>query len=88
MKRLIDVDEFGQGIPKSKKMSDLESHRLLVVGVKYVTKEEFNTMQTDLKNQLAEQTTVLEQALLELKQVKLHLASLSGENIEAKDVEE
>ena len=88
MKRLIDVDEFGQGIPKNKKMSDLESHRLLVVGVKYVTREEFKDMQTDLKNQLEEQTTVLEQVLLELKQMTLHLASLSDESVEAKDVED
>ena len=88
MKRLIDVDEFGQGLPKNKKMSDLESHRLLTVGIKYVSKKEFSDMQTDLKNQLAEQTTVLEQALLELKQMKLHLASLSGEHIEPGDVED
>jgi len=54
----------------------------------YVLREEFTTMQTDLKEQLGEQTTVLEQALIELRQIKMHLASLSDEVIEPGDGED
>jgi len=88
MRRLSNYNEFRRGIPYSKTLTDLGTGRLHIKGVMYVTAEEFSQMQTDLKNQLEEQTTVLEQALIELRQVKLHLASLSGENIEQEDVDD
>ena len=88
MKRLVDIDEHSQGIPRNKKMSDLETGRLHVVGVQYVKQEDFEQMQTDLANQLKEQTAVVEQTLIELRQIKLHLASVSDETTEAGDGEE
>ena len=88
MKKLHDVDEFSQGIPKNKKMSDLETGRLYVVGVQYVKMEEFLEMQADLKSQLEEQKTVLEQLLIVLRQANMHLASMSDANVEAGDGEE
>ena len=86
MKRISDYDEFGQGIPKNKKMGSLSSSRLRVPG--YVTQEEFVQMQKDLEAKLEEQITVQEQTLIELRQIKLHLASMSDENIEPEDVED
>ena len=86
MKKFRDYDDFNQRIPKSKKFDDFESIRAF--NPLYVTQAEFVEMQKSLESQLKEQTTVLEQLLLELKQMKLHLASLSGETIEPKDAEE
>ena len=86
MKRLSDYDEYGQGIPKSKKMGGLGSPVVRVAG--YVTQEEFDKMHEDLTKQLKEQTSVLEKILDELKQTKLHLASISDEDVESKDTEE
>ena len=88
MKRLHDYDEFQQGIPRNKKMADLETGRLHVVGVNYVKLEDFLEMQEDLKNQLEEQKTVLEQLLIVLRQANLHLASMSDANVEAGDGED
>ena len=87
MKKLRDYDELEQGIPKNKKMSDLETGRLHVVGVQYVKQEDFDELQESLKNQLNEQATLLEQQLIELKQIKLHLASMSDEPITEEDVD-
>ena len=88
MRRLSNYDESRRGIPYSKPLTDLGTGRLHIKGVTYVTTEEFNQMQTDLKEQLSEQTTALEQALIELRQIKLHLASMSGEDIEPEDTED
>ncbi len=85
MKRLRDYDAFGQGIPINKKMSDLETGRLFVVGVQYVTQREFNEMQAELREQLAEQAVIAVKALEELQQIKLHLSSLSDAHIEPGD---
>lgn len=90
MRRLVDFDEYNQPIPKNKPFKSLESGELeqrRIRDPKYVTQEEFTEMQESLKEQLAEQTTVLQQLLLELKQSKLHLASLSGEDIDSEDIE-
>lgn len=88
MKRLHDYDKFSQGIPRNKKMSDLETGRLHVVGTTYVKLEDFEKLQTDLAEALDKQEAILEQALRELRQMKLHLASLSDANIEAGDGED
>lgn len=84
--KLLEMYLEKQGRPPIKQSVDMGSGRLVFTG-SYVTREEFNEMQTELKEQLEEQTTVLEQTLLELKQVKLHLAAISQENIEEDDVE-
>lgn len=87
MKKLADYDEFQQGIPKNKKMGDLETRRLHVVGVQYVTQEDFLKMQDELKRQLEEQATILRRTLIELQQIKLHLASMSNAAIDEADTE-
>jgi len=79
--------EERQGRPASKIIKDLDSGRSKGIPINYTTIKEFEEMQIELKEQLEEQTTVLEQTLLELKQIKLHLASLSDEDIEDDDVE-
>ena len=84
--RLVEVYPGKQGRPFTKQVVDMGSNQPAFT-ILYVTKEEFEEMQTELKEQLKEQTTVLEQALLELKQVKLHLAAISGQNTDEDDVE-
>lgn len=86
MRRLFDIDIRRQAKPQNKEMTDTGTRKILAPG--YVTQVEFDEMQIELREQLEEQTTVLEQALLELKQMKLHLASMSQEDIEPGDVEE
>ena len=83
--KLVEFYPEKQGRPTSIQSVDGGTGLPIFIG-KYVTREEFDTMQTELKEQLEEQTTVLELALIELKQVKLHLASLSGEDITDDDV--
>ena len=84
--RLVEFYPEKQGRPLTKQAMDMGSNRPTFIAL-YVTREEFEDMQTELKEQLEEQTTILEQAVLELKQVKLHLAAISQENIEEEDVE-
>ena len=84
--KLVELYSEKQGRPLTKQVADMGSSRPVFITL-YVTKEEFESMQTELREQLEEQTTVLEQALLELKQMKLHLASLSQEDIKEDDVE-
>lgn len=87
-KRLSDYDKFQQGIPINRKMADLETGRLHVVGVQYITREEFIQLQVDLENRLAEQTTLLASAIDELRLIKTHLASMSDAVVEPGDGEE
>ena len=86
MRRLSDFDEYSQAKPKNKPLSGSGSQ--IQRDANYVTVTEFEDMQTELKNQLAEQVTLLAQILSELRQSKAHLASLSGEQVEPEDVEE
>jgi len=41
-----------------------------------------------LRKQLEKQATILEELLIELRQSKLHLAAMSGEDIELEDTED
>ncbi len=83
MKRLNDYDEYEQGVPKNRPLYKKSSSRAR--DYRYVTTEEFEDMQTELRKKLEEQVTVQEQMLLELKQVKLHLASISDQTVEDDD---
>ena len=87
MKRLNDYDKYEQGIPINKPMVDMESGRLYHRGVRYVTWEEFIAMQDSLEAIVKTQTDLLFQAVVELKKTTLHLASLTDEPIDSKDVE-
>lgn len=86
-KRLADFDEYQQGIPINRKMVDLETGRVHVVGATYVTREEFIQLQTELETKINQQIDILAKALIELQQIKLHVAALSGEHIDETDVE-
>ena len=88
MKRLHDYDRFSQGIPRNKKMSDLETGRLHVVGTTYVKLEDFKELQDNLTEMLDKQETTLEQMLDEIRQLKMHLASMSDATTESGDGEE
>ncbi len=84
-KRLSDYDKFQQGIPINRKMADLETGRLHVVGVQYITREEFIQLQADLEAKLDEQISFAFLMLTELQQIKMHLASMSSETTEPGD---
>lgn len=86
MRRLRDYDEYRQGQPKNKPIeTGLTSGGRNPL---YVTTQEFEDMQTELKVKIDEQVTILERVLNELRQMKLHLASLSGETTETEDGED
>jgi len=85
--KLVEFYSEKQGRPLAKQTVDMATNLPHFTGG-YITREEFEDMQTELKEQLEEQTTVLEQALLELKQIKLHLADMSDEDISPEDAEE
>ena len=86
MKRLRDYDEYRQGIPKHKPFPSLGERSAR--NPLYVTTKEFEDMQIELTEKLAEQTQLQEQLLIELKQIKFHLAVLSEETVESSDVGE
>ena len=85
--KLVEFYPEKQGRPLTKQALDMGSNKSVSTTLYYVTKEEFEEMQTELKEQLEEQTTVLEQALLELKQIKLQLTIVSGQNVDENDME-
>lgn len=80
MKRLQDIDEFQQSVPRRRRYIDIGTGRIIHRGIRYVSWEEFVEMQTELKKQLEIQATILKQALYELKQIKYHLASVTDED--------
>ena len=80
MKRLNDIDEFQQSVPRRRRYVDIGTGRIIPRGIRYVSWEEFVEMQRELREQLEIQATILTQTLLELKQIKIHLASLSDED--------
>ena len=84
--KFVEFYEDKQGRPTTKQTADMGSNRPAFVAL-YVSREEFNEMQIELKEQIEEQTTVLEQTLLELKQIKLHLASMSQEDIDEESID-
>jgi hypothetical protein len=48
MKRLRDYDEHQQALPKNKKMSDLETGQVHIVGVKYAKLSHLNSTKAEL----------------------------------------
>ena len=88
MKRLTDFDEHSQAIPKARVLVDKGTGIVHTTGIVYVRQEEFLEMQEDLRKQLEKQATILEELLIELRQSKLHLAAMSGEDIELEDTED
>jgi len=67
MKRLKDYDEFSQGIPRSKKMVDMGTGRVHVVGGSYVKLEDFLAMQQTLQDKINEQIGLMELILKTLR---------------------
>ena len=86
-KKRADYDPFEQAKPRNKEFPDFGTGRIRTVGVQYTTRKEFIELQAELEEKINKQTDVLVKALVELQQIKLHVAALSGEPIDAEDVE-
>ena len=87
MKRLSDYDEFGQGIPKNKQMSDLETGRSHTTGPKYATLEELQELEKALTTLVEGMASKFVLVIQELQQIKLHLASMSNAEVDESDTE-
>lgn len=74
-----------QGRPYSPPTRDLETGETSLYSSYISLWEEYVELQTLLDDLLNEQIQKMQQTLIELKQIKLHLASLSGEAISKED---
>jgi len=77
-----------QGRPQTPESIDLETGRGALYSNYVILKEENVALEALLDKLLNEQIQQLEKLLIEARQVKLHLASLSGEHINEQDAEE
>lgn len=73
--------------PIRRELIDLESGQTLELSSYLALKEEYDRVETVLKDLLGEQIQKLTELLIEAKQAKLHLASMSEEDIDEEDVE-
>ena len=76
-----------QGRPAALETIDLESGQTLHQLGYISLKEEYDKVEALLDKLLSEQIQKVTEVLIELKQIKLHLASMSEEDISEKDVE-
>ena len=76
-----------QGRPFSRQVIDAGTN-LPAYGGSYTTVKELIEMQQELSDKLAELESVLVKSLIELRQIKLHLASISEENISEEDADD
>ena len=84
-KKRADYDPFEQAKPRNKEFPDFGTGRIHVLGTQYITREEFIELQTELEAKLNEQISISAQALTELQQIKMHLASMSDAVVEPGD---
>lgn len=85
-----NVPEFypeKQGRPKTPELRDLESGQSSVYYISTILQEEYVNLQDKIDELLNEEIDKVQQVLIELKQIKLHLASMSNEDIDKEDVE-
>lgn len=76
-----------QGRPQGVRTADLETGQSSVYHSYVFYKEEYEKVEALLEKLLNEQIQQLEKLLIEAKQVKLHLAGMSGEDISEADVD-
>ena len=76
-----------QGRPVSLETVDLESGQTTLLYSYLALKEEYDKMEETLDRLLSEQIQKVTEMLIELKQIKLHLASMSDEPISEEDIE-
>ena len=86
----MNIPEFyptKQGRPKTPDVIDLESGFSTVYESYTVLKGEYDKVEALLDKLLSEQIAKIQELLIEVKQIKLHLASLSDANIDERDVD-
>jgi len=86
----VKITEFyprRQGRPMTPELIDLETGQGSLYFQYLFFKEEYDKMEETLDRLLNKGIEQMYQQLVELQQIKLHLASLSDENIDEKDVE-
>jgi len=85
MKKLNDFDEFQQGIPRNKKMSDLETGRLHIVGAQYAKLADYLALLKDFVQHGEEQE---EKHFFNDQLVKALLSVILGTDWTEVDIEE
>ena len=88
MGRIPEFYPTKQGRPYSPPATSYETGLTQAQATTVYLQEENVALQELLDKLLNEQIQKLQQMLIELKQMKLHLAGLSGENIEPDDVDD
>ena len=84
----VNISEFypeKQGRPESKVVLDMDS-RAPSVSYTFISTIVNQILEDAMDEKLAEIVTMLYKLLVEVKQAKLHLASISGEPIDEDDV--
>ena len=82
--KIPELREKIQGRPKGVTRRELDR---IGVGSIYATKVEVIELQEDLEKAIEKQISLLTLMVQELQQMKLHLAGMSDENIDERDVE-
>ena len=87
MQKSVEFYPRRQGRPQGRELVDLESGQTPATSSAINLKEEYEKVEKLLKELLSEQTSKMTEILIEIKQAKLHLASMSDEPISEEDVE-
>ena len=86
----MKVPEFypeRQGRPITRDTVDLESGQTIVQSRQVILWEEYMELKEMMERLLEEHIAKTQELLIEAKQIKLHLASMSGENIDEESIE-
>ena len=87
MKHITEFYPKRQGRPEAPEFRDLESGMNSVLSTYLFYKEEYSKVEALFERLMEEFIQKMETQTLELKQIKLHLASLSDEPIDEDSVE-
>ncbi len=85
--KVVELYPEKQGRPASLETRDLETRRGSLYSISTSLLEEYVQVKDLLDKLLNEQITKAQQTLIELQQIKLHLASMSDAPIDEQDVE-
>ncbi len=88
---MVRIPEFyprRQGRPMSPDTRDLETGQTYLYSSYIALMEEYMGLKDIVERLLNDQIAYSEKMLNEARQIKLHLASLSEENVQAEDVED
>jgi len=87
MKKIVEFYPRRQGRPEGRELIDLETGMTQELSNYLALKEEYEQVKVILKELLGEQISKLTELIIEAKQAKLHLASMSDEPIDEDDID-